>query len=100
VYALVDSITFEVRYIGETADVGARLQDHLQVYWRVHDHPESARSARERWFATLPWPPTLRVLEECPVEELPKRERDWIFKLRAEGHDLVNQLSAGPTECD
>jgi hypothetical protein len=77
-----------MRYVGQTADhLIPRLTDHLRV--------NGKRSARADWVRSLVaqgTKPGIVLLEEIrgTRRDAYARETQWIRKLRAEGHHLVN----------
>jgi hypothetical protein len=90
VYALVDPRHPEqYRYVGQTRDLEYRVKVHR------HHARVGRRSTRlYDWIRSVPEVAAV-VLEHCETdEELNERERHWIAKLRAEGHDLL-QVRAG-----
>lgn len=65
---------------------------------RLKGHLRTAREGRTHvstWIRSLDEPPVVRVLEECPRDELNERERYWIAKLKADGAKLCNHTEGG-----
>jgi hypothetical protein len=87
IYALVEPDTETVRYVGQTADhLHQRRADHLRV---------RGTSARANWLRSLiaqGTRPRIVLLEEVTGtrRNAYAAETQWIRKLRAEGHPLVN----------
>ena len=95
IYALVDPRTKEPRYVGWTLDSACRLQHHIaeaKTYRKLKDTHKS------RWIAALlrdSLKPELIVLEQGEGKGWQGAERQWIAKLRAEGHALTNIADGG-----
>lgn len=82
VYALVDRLTGDVRYIGVTVlSLRARLAAHRSAAGRTA-HPIS------QWMLTADC--EIVLLEECESSMRYKRERHWIRKMADEGANLLN----------
>jgi hypothetical protein len=90
IYALVDPRTEEVRYIGKTNNIAARLCAHFT---------ELGSAARRAWMnelweeGLLPEPVPLDVV--APGDDWGDREREWIRRMRARGEPLLNRTNGG-----
>ncbi len=84
IYALVDPLTSEIRYIGRTGKPKARLRTHLK---------KDGNQAKSEWVATLleaGLMPQMTILEESSGYAAVKREDYWIHRMIDEGCDLFN----------
>ena len=90
IYALLDSRTGRVRYVGKSDDPDRRMREHCRGD-RVNSH-------KDRWLAQLKreglWP-VLQVLEEVPYDEWQERECSWIAFYRDAGEPLTNMTLGG-----
>ncbi len=89
IYALLDELG-EMRYVGKANNSARRLRSHL-LDSRRRD------TAVYRWIRKCSqrgFTPTVKVLEVCPTEEWPTRERYWIAQLRETCH-LLNCADGG-----
>lgn len=90
IYALLDPIDDEIRYVGKSIQPKERLQNHCaekSVTWRTNwIRAVMARGHR----------PRLRILEILDRDDnWQQAERDWIARLRDEGARLTNCTSGG-----
>lgn len=85
VYGLADPRDGKYRYVGQTIDLDRRTAQHLagDRNW------EKTRWIRELQAANCE--PAVSVLEKCTILDCRERERDWIVKLRQEGHPLLTK---------
>ncbi|TDZ92170.1 GIY-YIG nuclease family protein [Mycobacteroides salmoniphilum] len=91
IYALCDPTSGEVRYIGKTIDVRARLRSHL---WDSRNPKEHTHKAR--WIRSLKSPPVLEIIETLSdADDWAERECYWIAKYRSEGARLTNLTNGG-----
>jgi hypothetical protein len=91
IYALVDPLTLETRYIGKSIRPKERLMNHCN---------EQADSWRNRWLKQLRacgLKPRLRILERIDSREQNWQdvERAWIAYGRSEGWPLTNCTDGG-----
>lgn len=89
IYGLADPTTGDVRYVGKAVDPLKRLKEHLRERRRASPLYSWIESLRRRSLA-----PALVVLETCPADEWPDRERFHIAALRASG-GLLNLADGG-----
>lgn len=86
VYALVDPIDEEVRYIGKSLFVQSRYYQHIKASTRE-------LTPLYQWIKRLTEQnlyPRLFILEKCGEEELPEKEKEWIKKVNENGARLFN----------
>ena len=86
IYALVDELAQEVRYVGKSDDPERRLLDHLK---------DTNNPAKWLWIQSLEVQnrrPKLIILEEAAVAVEFKRERYWISYYWERGHNLTNGI--------
>lgn len=86
IYALVDPITGEIRYIGKSNNPKKRLSQHLCD--RVKSHKTS-------WLKSLDRPPILEIIEKVYIKEWEFWEEYWITQFRSWGFNLTNLTSGG-----
>jgi hypothetical protein len=91
VYALKDPRTNEFRYVGQSANLDARLIAHIgNLVFQTE--------AKEKWIdelRSLGLKPDLEILEEIPKKRrflAEIIEIDWIDKLLVAGHELFNYI--------
>lgn len=95
IYALVDPITDDIRYVGQTVQPSKRLGQHMNNL--------SGNTHKENWVASLvergvePW---MWVLETIDDAESDEAECWWIAALKEDGEPLTNLTDGGggPTE--
>lgn len=90
IYAIVDSTTSEVRYIGKTVSPYYRYNTHL------HDKSDSYRG---RWLRSISYNVEFVELEKV-FENWVEAERFWISYFRFLGARLTNTTSGGEGACD
>jgi len=92
IYALCEPDTEHVRYVGKSNNPVLRLRRHIKNAKDGHQFhcPNWIRSVLR-----LGLKPTLKVLEECTVENWKEREVFWIEHFRNEGFDLTNCKEGG-----
>ena len=89
IYALVDPVTGEPRYVGLTRYLKKRMQNHL---YRSHN------KHLDRWIKILKAQNTEpRAVVLCVVDErdCDKWERRWIRRMRQRGFNLMNYTDGG-----
>lgn len=87
IYALLDPVTLEIRYIGKTKQKPhQRLCGHLKDKTKCH---------RTRWISGLTAKPVVQVIEQCQEDDWVSRERFWIKHYRDAGVNLTNETSGG-----
>jgi group I intron endonuclease len=75
IYALIDPVTLEIRYIGKTNNLIVRLNKHLK------ESKKNPKTHKQCWLNTLllkNLKPLLKILEECINDEWQEREKYWI----------------------
>lgn len=91
IYALRDSETNEIRYIGKSVKGIARPREH----WRVRHKPKYNTMHVYRWLRKCINPPIVQILEVCQTKsELSIREQIWIAVYSATGR-LTNMTKGG-----
>lgn len=90
IYALIDPITEEVRYIGKSNNPRKRYINHTTSHhFQVH---------KSNWIKKLQsqgMQPILLILEEVPISNWQERERYWISYYREHGCNLINRTDGG-----
>ena len=94
IYILTDPRTDQIRYVGQTINhPSKRLAQHIHQESRVVSKLTHVNS----WIRNLKesnLKPTLKVIEECSVEDLNSREIYYISEYK-KLHDLCNHSSGG-----
>ena len=92
IYALIDPVSTEIRYVGKTTQRSdIRLRQHIQC-------PTNANM--RRWLERLQAigvAPRIRLITCCPVAEWQRHESRWILWAREKGARLLNVDPGG--EC-
>lgn len=91
IYALVDPITTEIRYIGKTADLSTRLRAHINDAKTGNNH-------RDNWVKKLcnqNLRPDLVILQEVTEDTWEIAERAWIRYGWEQGWRLTNSTEGG-----
>src|SRR5688572_13966194 len=92
IYALVDPISNEIRYIGFTIhSLECRLKGHLKYAELVNCH-------RSRWIWQLlkrGLKPSVILVQEVPIEAWSRAERYWISYFRSLDCPLTNETNGG-----
>lgn len=87
IYALIDPITSECRYIGKSARPDQRYKEHLKAGAKTH---------RDFWIKSIrPNVPEMLILEHVDVDLWEESERWWIAYFKCLGARLVNGTSGG-----
>lgn len=87
IYALVDDLTQEVRYVGKSDNLEKRLRTHLK------DTENPAKLAWVQSLAMQNRKPQLIILEEVAIAEELDRENFWIQHYEEQGCILTNAIS-------
>lgn len=91
IYALLDPVTLETRYVGQTVDPDTRLYNHLKrsnknkyhsAYWICSLHEEGLT-------------PLMEILDVVPDTEADFWEREYIQNFRERGFRLTNFSDGG-----
>lgn len=90
IYALIDPVAYEVRYVGKSNDPSARLRGHKTE--RTGNEPKRAW-LKELWNKGLK--PKIQILEHCLVSVWEERESWWIKYYRKSGVSLFNIADGG-----
>jgi len=91
IYALRDSETGDIRYIGKSVNGMGRTRDH----WRRRHEARYDSFYVYRWLRKCTNPPLVEVLEECQTKaELSIREQVWIAVYSVTGR-LTNMTKGG-----
>lgn len=91
VYALIDPRDGSIRYVGLTSDPRQRLWCHLS---------ERTNAGKWAWMCELkerglrPRMETLEVITNTgwDIDKAIRAEHDWLLKLQADGHPLLNKV--------
>jgi hypothetical protein len=97
IYGLKDPRDGKYRYVGQTTDLDQRTAQHMAG---------DANREKTQWVRELQamqLRPIVDTLDRCTLSDYRKREREWIVKLRLEGHPLLmreygRSVSATPDE--
>jgi len=90
IYVLTDNPEGKVRYVGQTNNLGRRLNKHMS----------DARSGKNKrhisnWLRSLSNPPIMIVVEVCDYSVKDEREEYWINYYKEMGCDLCNSSKGG-----
>jgi hypothetical protein len=100
IYKLIDPMTNEIRYIGQTDNIKRRYNDHISSSF--NENSDSYDTYKARWIRKLKSNnllPFIEILEECDnLEQSNIRERYYIDKLTIEGYKLTNSYVSDVTE--
>ena len=95
IYALLDPITKQIRYIGKTDNLRERFYTHCHSFDKTH---------KSNWIKKLISEtgqlPLLRILERVEENEWAEREKYWIARAKAEGYSLTNLTIGGESVMD
>lgn len=79
-------------YIGQTIDLNRRLNDHLRsLRLGIHHNHYLQRAFNKHGESNFEF----LVLQECPIEELDKAEKEWISKLGSMNRSVGYNLESG-----
>ncbi len=94
VYALIDPVTGETRYVGKSVRGFRRIPEHAREAATNKTQTHSARWVRSLLRRGLMY--RVHLLEVVPVaEDLDAAEKLWIRVLREHGHPLTNHADGG-----
>ncbi len=92
IYFLKDSITNEIRYVGQTDNIKRRYNTHLQK--AINKDSSEYNTYKSRWIRKLlesNTSPMIEIIEECiDLESSNLREKYWIEDLIKNGSQLTN----------
>lgn len=91
IYTLEDKLG-NVRYVGKTNDISARLLNHLA------DVTKNVKTHKTNWIKSLlnkGERPIINVLDEVPLTEWHYWEKYWIQQVKSWGFNLVNHCEGG-----
>lgn len=90
IYALVDPLGNEERYVGKSKDPNYRMQDHLK---------DNSKTYKVHWLKKMQSEgrfPILKILETVSAQDKwQDREKFWIKKLKSQGCRLTNSTPGG-----
>lgn len=90
IYALRQSGTTEIRYVGKTVK-----PPHVRLGEHKKEARRRGRAYLHKWLRSIDLDAELIVLEEVAGDDLDRREREWIASLRAAGVRLTNLTEGG-----
>lgn len=93
IYALIDPITLEVRYIGRTKDLKKRYWGHLTPSSQYKSH-------KCNWFKSLKkvnLKPIMQIIDIVSLEECLNKEIYYIMLFKEKGCNLTNGNNGGGT---
>lgn len=91
IYALIDPITDDIKYIGKTSNPKRRYTQHISTVGEKNQN-------KTNWINSLisnGLLPKMIILETCNHHEWKNKERYWIKKFRDSGCDLLNITDGG-----
>lgn len=91
IYALIDPLDNQIRYIGKTVDMEARYRHHVYSNHKPKTH-------KEKWIASLRanfLKPQYVILEECTEETWEEKEKYYIAYYKGLANSKVTNLTAG-----
>jgi group I intron endonuclease len=89
IYALKDSVTGELRYVGQTRySLKRRLYEHVRLA-----HKSERRTYVRNWIKGLSEAPTISLL--CETEDGDEREMAYIALFKQRGYRLTNATDGG-----
>jgi hypothetical protein len=102
IYALINPVSREVRYVGQTAHCLLRLRSHITESISVKAPPYNRqwayRSPKAKWIRKLlrsGLAPAMAIVEEVDREEANERELAWIATFRSIHARLTNAPHPG-----
>lgn len=91
IYALADPITHEIKYIGKTVNLKARLYMHYR---------ETSKTYKNNWLKSLNGSkPEVFTLDECDESNWVFWEQYWISQCKTWGFKLTNLTEGGEGMC-
>jgi len=93
IYALLDPVSGDVKYVGKSKNPAVRLRSHINVALRDEDDRRKSRWIRKLCSQGLE--PELRILEEAKEDNWEEAECKWIAYYRGQGIDLCNHTDGG-----
>lgn len=100
IYKLIDPITNEVRYIGQSDNIMRRFNEHISS--SCNENSNSYNTHKSCWIRKIKSKgllPIIEVVEECDnLKQSNIRERYYIEKLTNDGYRLTNSYVSDVTE--
>jgi len=96
IYALIDPISQDVRYVGKSDDPWNRL--HIGNKIHIAHLKDASHTHKAHWIQSLKRKnlvPILVILEQCKKDVWQEREKDWIVFYRKLGYKLTNGTDGG-----
>lgn len=97
IYGLFDPRDNQLRYVGKTINLEARLRDHIN--WAIQDDP-CPKSDWIKELLSLGLEPIISILEETDEEGWAEAEVNWIATCRKLGLNIFNVANGGPNPPD
>jgi hypothetical protein len=100
IYKLIDPVSNDVRYIGQTNDINRRYNDHLSSSIRENSSQyKTHKSCWIRKLISLGLRPTIEIIQECyTLSESNSLEKMYIEKYTLDGCRLTNSYVSDVTD--